>query len=1247
MSSLLSADLAAACNALGYYDAKSGKYYADANTLETVKDLIRYLRRDDETHDIRRQLGETAVLQSDLLPLLKSYWEEADLFDVLLRLVVNLTTPALLLWNEQRPTEKTASNYYLQVEGHLQSYKEAFADETVWAVLSKRLSKILELEPLQRGDENSLIIERILILIRNILYIPADSMERRPDNDASIHDQVLWAFHQSGMLDIILYITSSQNESAYYLHILEILSYMLREQKASDLAHAALQRSQTEKVRDEAELLAIRHKEINEKQKKSKAYSGTRHSRFGGTFVVKSMKSISENELIYYKPLSKLESLDFDTDKVKPKTPRNRLPVKATSTERRSAFSIRLFLKEFCVEFLNGAYNTLMYHVKDNLVRAKSQANDESYYLWAIRFFMEFNRCYKFEVKLVSETMSVQTFHYVQQQSENFYDMMATDKKKIKLWSRRLHLAVLAYRELFMTLAAMDRSPDGNVRDSAKVIKSNIFYVLEYREFILTLLVNYDELKMSDTYLKDLIETQHIFIKMLETFIGREGSVMVQGKSRKKKGTTKKGSKKSSQPISLTFNLDAMWDETSPQVSAILESNTQLSTDIAPFDAASDIPIDDQKVDAMKNIQRKLRNGEFETAIAILRAAREIWPENDSFGSPNMAPEEEFLALRDIFFADLGENTKEAQPNESDDVSDNENEEDEEDREQETYQECDFKFNDFIKRLCHPRIVRAASLALKEFNVNSTHTNHCVAKLLHRIAFDSKMSVMVCQLSIFRTFQHIFEVQDVPEYKELVKFATYIIRQFVKIADINKKVFMEMLFWKSSKECFDIEYGYSETHGKDAANKAWSEQQEDEVRRLFMEHQSSGNTDDVVDFITENLIEQTKSRRQVLKKLKELMLLVDYKGKKKSGSRPPKNWTTEEEETLQELFEQFKNTDDPLGNIMNSLITPRPKNRVVEKLLVMGLIQDKKEIQKKRSGYWRKSHQHSSEENISSSDEDVSKPTKPSGILQKPLKKKKIASSNSKENQRPKFVQVARSKIIQLLIAVKNNEMQEPLQWLRESLGDAIDDYEVGNSEGIPLVPVMDYAEAAMENVEFQRLLKAFGVCPPFDEQEIYWRIPVALKPDTLQEYCNMIDQALDDNLQVTVGELKADIQLDYSLTNMESSDDDNVFNKLRIMVKDNSEENNKNIRSEKSPSIESNASDINSDEESNTNKNRSNSDKSNDGEIFAEINVMNQEENFEENLKGKRQRALLDSDDENQAPVSKRSRIIIESDSE
>ena len=56
--------------------------------------------------------------------------------------------------------------------------------------------------------------------------------------------------------------------------------------------------------------------------------------------------------------------------------------------------------------------------VKDSLNRQRAQQNDESYYLWAMRFFMEFNRCYKFKAELVSETLAKSTFHYVQQQIE-------------------------------------------------------------------------------------------------------------------------------------------------------------------------------------------------------------------------------------------------------------------------------------------------------------------------------------------------------------------------------------------------------------------------------------------------------------------------------------------------------------------------------------------------------------------------------------------------------------------------------------------------------------------------------------------------------------------------------------------------------------------------------------------------------------------------------------------------------------
>ena len=44
-----------------------------------------------------------------------------------------------------------------------------------------------------------------------------------------------------------------------------------------------------------------------------------------------------------------------------------------------------------------------------------------------------------------------------------------------------------------------------------------------------------------------------------------------------------------------TVDLEALWDEIGPQLSAVLQSQTEIPNDIVPFDAASDLDMDQQK----------------------------------------------------------------------------------------------------------------------------------------------------------------------------------------------------------------------------------------------------------------------------------------------------------------------------------------------------------------------------------------------------------------------------------------------------------------------------------------------------------------------------------------------------------------------------------------------------------------------------------------------------------------------------
>ncbi|NXJ72893.1 TIM protein, partial [Rostratula benghalensis] len=56
-----------------------------------------------------------------------------------------------------------------------------------------------------------------------------------------------------------------------------------------------------------------------------------------------------------------------------------------------------------------------------------------------------------------------------------------------------------------------------------------------------------------------------------------------------------------------------------------------------------------------------------------------------------------------------------------------------------------------------------------------------------------------------------------------------------------------------------------------------------------------------------------------------------------------------------------------------------------------------------------------------------------------------------------------------------------------------------GVSHPVPLVPLSEENEDAMEDRQFQALLRQLGLRPPASEQESFWRIPAALTPQQLR----------------------------------------------------------------------------------------------------------------------------------------------------
>lgn len=56
-------------------------------------------------------------------------------------------------------------------------------------------------------------------------------------------------------------------------------------------------------------------------------------------------------------------------------------------------------------------------------------------------------------------------------------------------------------------------------------------------------------------------------------------------------------------------------------------------------------------------------------------------------------------------------------------------------------------------------------LLLRSYRQNSAHTNHCVAKMLHRLAHDLGMEALLFQLSLFCLFNRLLSDPAAGAYK--------------------------------------------------------------------------------------------------------------------------------------------------------------------------------------------------------------------------------------------------------------------------------------------------------------------------------------------------------------------------------------------------------------------------------------------------------------------------------------------------
>lgn len=335
-------------------------------------------------------------------------------------------------------------------------------------------------------------------------------------------------------------------------------------------------------------------------------------------------------------------------------------------------------------------------------------------------------------------------------------------------------------------------------------------------------------------------------------------------------------------------------------------------------------------------------------------------------------------------------------------------------------------------------------------------------------------------------------------------FAKYILGKFFALAAVNQKAFVELLFWKNTAVVREMTEGYGSVDGGSSSRKPpmWSPEEEAQLQELYLAHKDVEGQD-VVDTILAHLNTVPRTRRQVIHHLVRLGLADSVKDFQRKGTQIVL-WTEDQELELQRLFEEFQDSDDVLGHIMKNITAKRSRARIVDKLLALGLVAERRELYKKRRKKLAPSSLPNEEESLKDFCQEGMEEEE--NLSEEESEEDEEKEGGSEAEQAPQRSSVLSAEKLGQCLHQEGFSAQ--LLWLQNCLIRAAGDREEdGCSQAIPLVPLTEENEEAMESKQFQQLLHKLGVRPPASEQETFWRIPAKLRPIQLRRLAASLRQ--------------------------------------------------------------------------------------------------------------------------------------------
>uniref|UniRef100_A0A158PC30 TIMELESS domain-containing protein n=1 Tax=Angiostrongylus cantonensis TaxID=6313 RepID=A0A158PC30_ANGCA len=496
-------------SALGFLE--NDVYYQEPDCYETIRDLIRFLRNDNDVMLARRICGERNIIGNDLIPIIKSENVKGKMFDITLRLLVNLTQPAIVSLLGKHPEDRDEWQKYWILEENLRKAKPSFSDTKFFTVLKERLEMYF-LETLweDRLEEDRLRVRRFPISLDFWFFIM--------DSNKSV-------------LGLRYTKASQAKERDFHLSILSIFALIFAEHNPSDIVVAGRQRTTAEKEKAEEELRQVVATEKT-------IYLSTSMSIMLMPFFVLISANICRSVFgsIGFRPIKSLGEVTFlDERKNKKVTAKNRRLFEGKLKTHTSSMDLRIKLKLFVEEILSSCFNRLMKSTKDLVY-------SDLHFFLLMQFLLEYNRLSGRASSEVSACVSIEAFHHVQVQISNYLESAVTIKKEAKQFGLRTQYSLSAYKELILFLQHLIENGSPEEKDLGHRTSYHILIVEEYREMGLAMFKKFSVTFLSKTYLSELILSTHHYLRLLQNAVksGQLNTVKKRNKIRRRTARSKK-----------------------------------------------------------------------------------------------------------------------------------------------------------------------------------------------------------------------------------------------------------------------------------------------------------------------------------------------------------------------------------------------------------------------------------------------------------------------------------------------------------------------------------------------------------------------------------------------------------------------------------------------------------------------------------------------------------------------------------